>query len=89
MLATISMVVLIGYQTYDVARADYGMGIARRGASCSACSALAQFVPLFLLTPVAGIAADRFDRRRVVLFANVHRLRASRWRWPARPGPMR
>jgi MFS family permease len=31
----------------------------------------AQFVPLFLLTPVAGVAADRFDRRRVVLFANV------------------
>ena len=24
----------------------------------------AQFVPLFLLTPVAGVAADRFDRRR-------------------------
>jgi predicted MFS family arabinose efflux permease len=32
---------------------------------------LVQFVPLFLLTPVAGIAADRFDRRRVVLFANA------------------
>jgi len=26
---------------------------------------LAQFVPLFLLTPVAGVAADRFDRRFV------------------------
>ena len=25
--ATLSMVVLIGYQTYDVARADYGMGV--------------------------------------------------------------
>ena len=30
----------------------------------------AQFVPLMVLTPVAGVAADRFDRRRVVLFAN-------------------
>jgi MFS family permease len=31
---------------------------------------LAQFIPLFLLTPVAGLAADRFDRRHVAAFAN-------------------
>jgi predicted MFS family arabinose efflux permease len=30
----------------------------------------AQFVPLFVLTPLAGVAADRFDRRVVVLCAN-------------------
>jgi MFS family permease len=30
----------------------------------------AQFVPLMLLTPLAGVAADRFDRRFVVLCAN-------------------
>jgi MFS family permease len=68
--ATLSMVVLIGYQTYDVARADYGMGV-RDAALMLGLLGAAQFVPLFVLTPVAGVAADRFDRRRVVLFANV------------------
>jgi MFS family permease len=68
--ATIAMVVLIGYQTYDVARSDYGMDPAT-AAFMLGLLGLAQFVPLFLLTPIAGMAADRFDRRHVVLFANV------------------
>jgi MFS family permease len=68
-LATISMVVLIGYQTYDIARADYGMTPSAAALQLGLLG-LAQFVPLFFLTPVAGIAADRFDRRRVVMFAN-------------------
>ncbi|MGX7952365.1 MFS transporter [Tsuneonella sp. HG249] len=68
-LATISMVVLIGYQTYDIARSDYGMTPSAAAFQLGLLG-LAQFVPLFFLTPVAGIAADRFDRRRVVMFAN-------------------
>ena len=68
--ATLAMVVLIAYQTYDVAREDYGMGL-RDAALMLGLLGAAQFVPLFLLTPVAGVAADRFDRRRVVLFANM------------------
>ena len=68
--ATLSVVVLIGYQTYDVAREQYGMGIKDASLMLGLLGA-AQFVPLFLLTPVAGVAADRFDRRRVVLFANL------------------
>src|SRR5690554_6014780 len=64
------MVVLIGYQTYDVAREQYGMGV-RDASFMLGLLGAAQFVPLFVLTPVAGVAADRFDRRRVVLFANV------------------
>src|SRR5690606_20522548 len=68
--ATLAMVVLIGYQTYDVARSDYGMST-RDAAFMLGLLGAAQFVPLFLLTPVAGVAADRFDRRRVVLFANL------------------
>jgi MFS family permease len=67
--STLSMVVLIGYQVYDVARADYGMG-RRDAAFMLGLLGAAQFVPLFLLTPVAGVAADRFDRRVVVMFAN-------------------
>jgi predicted MFS family arabinose efflux permease len=69
-MSTISMVVLIGYQVYDVARADYGMDRSEAAFQLGLLG-LVQFVPLFLLTPVAGIAADRFDRRRVVLFANA------------------
>ncbi|HWK41498.1 MAG TPA: MFS transporter [Croceibacterium sp.] len=68
--ATLSMVVLIGYQTYDIARGDYGMD-KPAAAFMLGLLGLAQFLPLFLLTPVAGWAADRFDRRRVVLFANL------------------
>jgi MFS family permease len=68
--ATLAMVVLIAYQTYDVARADYGMGV-RDAAFMLGLLGAAQFVPLLVLTPVAGWAADRFDRRHVVLFANL------------------
>ena len=63
-MATMAMVVVIGYQVYDVARADYGMSV-REAAFQLGLLGLVQFVPLFLLTPVAGWAADRFDRRTV------------------------
>lgn len=63
-LATTGMVVIIGYQLYDVARSDYGMSIAE-AAFLLGVLGLVQFVPLFLLTPVAGVVADRFDRRIV------------------------
>jgi MFS family permease len=67
--STLSMVVLIGYQTYDVARADYGMDRSHAAFMLGLLGA-AQFFPLMLLTPLAGVAADRFDRRFVVLCAN-------------------
>jgi predicted MFS family arabinose efflux permease len=62
--STLSMVVLIGYQTYDVARSDYGMSQSAAAFQLGLLG-LAQFVPLFFLTPLAGLAADRFDRRYV------------------------
>lgn len=68
--ATMSMVVLIGYQAYDIARSDYGYSTAE-GAFLLGLLGLAQFVPLLLLTPVAGWAADRFDRRSVAAIANL------------------
>lgn len=67
--ATLSMVVLVAYQAYDIARADYGMSRANAAFQLGLLG-LAQFVPLFVLTPVAGFAADRFDRRYVAAFAN-------------------
>ena len=68
-LATMGMVVIIGYQVYDVARADYGMSI-RQASFQLGLLGLAQFVPLALLTPVAGWVADRFERRTVARFAD-------------------
>lgn len=68
--ATMSMVVLIGYQAYDIARSDYGYSRSE-GAFLLGLLGLAQFIPLLLLTPVAGWAADRFDRRTVASLANL------------------
>lgn len=62
-LAQYAMMLVIGWQTYTIAR-DGGMSVA--GASGQlAIIGLLQFVPLFLLTPFSGLAADRFDRRGV------------------------
>jgi len=66
--STVCMVVLIGYQTYDLARSDYGMD-RPQAAFMLGLLGLAQFVPLMLFTPVAGWAADRFDRRIVAASA--------------------
>ncbi|WP_051676492.1 MFS transporter [Sphingomonas astaxanthinifaciens] len=69
-LATMGMVVIIGYQVYDVARADYGMSIREASLMLGLLGAF-QFVPLALLTPVAGWTADRFERRTVARIANA------------------
>lgn len=62
------MVVIIGYQLYDVARGQYGMSISQ-AAFLLGLLGLAQFVPLAIFTPVAGLVADRFDRRTVAVSA--------------------
>lgn len=68
-MATMAMVVIIGYQVYDVARTDYAMSV--RDASFQlGLLGLVQFVPLALLTPLAGWVADRVERRTVARFAN-------------------
>lgn len=67
-LATMAMVVVIGWQVYDVARSDYGM-TPKEAAFQLGLLGLVQFVPLALLTPVAGWVADRFERRLVARLA--------------------
>ena len=67
-LASIAMVVVIGWQVYDLARAQYSFSV-REAALLLGMVGLAQFVPLALLTPVAGWVADRFERRRVAQLA--------------------
>ncbi len=60
-LAQYAMLLIIGWQTYTIAR-DGGMTIAEASGQL-ALIGLLQFLPLFVLTPFSGLAADRFDRR--------------------------
>ncbi|RDC59914.1 hypothetical protein HME9302_01111 [Alteripontixanthobacter maritimus] len=62
-LAQYAMLLIIGWQTYNIAR-DGGMSVGEASGQL-ALIGLLQFVPLFLLTPFTGLAADRFDRRNV------------------------
>nr|WP_282099666.1 MFS transporter [Qipengyuania qiaonensis] len=62
-LAQYAMMLIIGWQTYNIAR-DSGLGVAAASGQL-ALIGLLQFVPLFILTPFSGWAADHFDRRNL------------------------
>jgi MFS family permease len=66
--ATNAMVVVLGAQVYQVARNVNAMSQAE-AAFVLGLLGLAQFVPFMLLTPIAGLLADRLDRRHVAAFA--------------------
>lgn len=68
--ATMAMITVIAGQTYKLALNAYGMSQAE-AAFVIGLLGLAQFLPLLILTPVAGWVADRFDRRRVAMVANL------------------
>jgi MFS family permease len=59
-LAGLSMVVVIGWQVYDLARQSMGV---QQAAMQLGYVGLAQFLPLLALTLVSGWVADRIDRR--------------------------
>jgi MFS family permease len=61
-IAQMAMVIVIGWQVYDIARQTMSIG---DSAFQLGLIGLVQFVPLFVLTPVSGWAADRFDRRLI------------------------
>ena len=63
-LAQNSLVVVIGWQVYSLARSSMGI---RRAALQLGLIGLAQFLPLFALTLVTGWVADRVDRRRIAM----------------------
>ena len=63
-LAQNMVIVVIGWQAYEVSRSHYGMSINAASFQLGLIG-LAQFLPLFLLTPFVGLVADRFDRRRI------------------------
>ena len=56
--------VTIGWQVYGLARRSHSV---EQGALIVGMVGLAQFAPLFLLTFVAGVTADRRDRRAIML----------------------
>ncbi|MGN6589121.1 MAG: MFS transporter [Sphingomicrobium sp.] len=59
-IGSLAMVIVIGWQVYDIAR--HTMGV-KEAAFRLGLIGLVQFVPLFLLTLVTGWTADRLDRR--------------------------
>lgn len=61
-LAQIMMVVVIGWQVYDLARQTMPI---REAAFLLGLVGLAQFLPVFLLSLVVGVIADRVDRRYI------------------------
>jgi MFS family permease len=69
-LATSGLVVVLGYQLYDLARGHYGMSI-RAAAFQLGLLGLSQFLPQVLLTPIAGVLADRYDRRTITTLSTV------------------
>ena len=71
-LAQYAMMLIIGWQTYNIAR-DSGLGIAAASGQL-ALIGLLQFVPLFLLTPFSGWAADHFDRRNLARLTVIAQL---------------
>ncbi|WP_394847701.1 MFS transporter [Pendulispora brunnea] len=53
--------VAVAWQVYDLTRRPLALGYV----------GLAQFLPMVCLSPLTGAAADRFDRRRVVMVTNL------------------
>jgi MFS family permease len=63
-IAQMAMVIIIGWQVYDIARDPTGLAMGLKEASLQlGFIGLVQFAPLFLLTLVTGWTADRLDRR--------------------------
>jgi len=61
-VAQMAMVIVIGWQVYDIARETM---MIREAAFQLGLIGLVQFVPLFMLTPISGWTADRLDRRYI------------------------
>ncbi|MCP1470585.1 MFS family permease [Sphingobium sp. OAS761] len=61
-LAQYAMMIVLGWQAYNIARET--MSTAQSAAQLGLIG-LAQFLPLFFLTPVTGWVADHFDRRKI------------------------
>ncbi len=63
--------VAIGWQVYDLARQTRSV---EESAFILGLVGLAQFAPVFFLSLVGGQAADRFDRKAILVISNIARL---------------
>jgi MFS family permease len=70
-LATGSQAVVIAWEVYEVARRT--MSVAEASFAVGMIG-LAQFLPLFALSLIAGEAADRYDRRRILVLCYASQL---------------
>ena len=62
-IAVSALAIVIGWQVYSIARETMDI---KQAAFLLGMIGFAQFVPLFLLTPITGLVADSVDRRWVV-----------------------
>jgi MFS family permease len=63
-IAQMAMIIVIGWQVYDISRDPAGLNLGIRTATLNlGIIGLVQFAPLFALTLVSGWTADRIDRR--------------------------
>ena len=66
-IAVSALAIVLGWQVYSIARDPNGLAMSIKEASfLLGMIGAAQFVPLFLLTPLVGLAADSMDRRWIV-----------------------
>ncbi len=66
--------VAVGWQVYDLARETRSV---EQSALILGLVGLAQFLPVLLLSLVGGQAADRFDRKMILVMSNAGRVAAS------------
>lgn len=62
-VAISGLAIIVGWQVYGIARETMSI---KEATFLLGMIGVAQFVPLFLLTPLTGLAADSFDRRWIV-----------------------
>lgn len=60
--------VAIGWQVYDLARLDHGV---KESALFLGLIGLAQFLPVLFLSLIGGQAADRFNRKSILIISNI------------------
>ncbi len=68
MLAYYGLALIIGWQSYNIAREELDIAAS---AGILGLIGLLQFIPLFLLTPLVGWAADRWDRRWIARITSL------------------
>jgi MFS family permease len=70
-MATFMLSVTLGWQVYTIARQSHSI---EQSSFLVGMIGLVQFLPLFALTLPAGAAADRYDRRKILLGATILQL---------------